>query len=298
MLPDDYTVVMFDDPRAFLVAGEAYFREHRVEAAMIAVTADRAVRDGRPERSPYFWFALVRDPSGYVVGAAMRTAAFAPYPLYVTSMPDPAARLLGTWAVGLGEDPGGANGTLPAAGVVAETMAAALGRDVEMTMATRLWELGTLVPPTGVQGRGRLATETDLDLCLAWFNDFRRAADEQAGRPSGSHEGEALTPADMRARIDQRRVVLWEADGVVVHLTGLDHPVLGVGHVGPVYTPREHRGYGYAAAGVAYASQLIVEAGGRSTLYTDLDNPVSNGVYARLGYEPAFDTANFELVAR
>ena len=298
MVPEEYTVVSFDDPGAFLAAGQAYFEEHRVEAAMIAVTADRATRDGRPARAPYFWFALVHDPAGDVVGAAMRTAAFAPYPLYVTSMPDPAARLLGRWVVALGADPGGANGTLPAAGVVAETMAAALDRGVEMTMATRLWELGTLVAPTGVRGRGRLATGADLDLCLAWFNDFRRAADEQAGRTSGAHEGEALTAEDLLTRIDQSRVVLWEDDGAVAHLTGLDHPVLGVGHVGPVYTPLEHRGHGYAAAGVAHASRVIVDAGGTATLYTDLDNPVSNGVYARLGYVPTFDTANFALVSR
>ena len=165
-------------------------------------------------------------------------------------------------------------------------------------MEMRLWELGELIPPTGVPGRGRLATEADLDLCLAWFNDFRRAADEQAGRPVESHEGEALTSADVLTRIEQGRVVLWEVDGEVVHLTGLDHSVLGVGHVGPVYTPVEHRGHGYAAGAVAYASQRILDAAGRATLFTDLDNPGSGGVYARLGYVPAFDTANFALVPR
>jgi GNAT superfamily N-acetyltransferase len=293
--PTSYALEFFDDPAACLAAGAAYFEARPVEANVITVMADRCAREGRPPGLPHFWFVLVRA-GAEVVGAAMRSAPFTPYPLYVAPMPDEAARLLGRTLAARGEDPGGANGSLPAARLVAEEAAALLCRQVQVAMPTRLWELGTLLPPAGVPGRPRLAGPPDEELCLGWLNGFRRAADEQAGRTAPSQAGEAHTRDDVRARIAERRIVLWEVAGEVVHLTGVFYPVFGVGRIGPVYTPEEHRGHGYAAAAVAYGSQLILDAGGRATLFTDLENPVSNGVYARLGYLPAFDTANHTLV--
>jgi predicted GNAT family acetyltransferase len=60
--------------------------------------------------------------------------------------------------------------------------------------------------------------------------------------------------------------------------------------VGPVYTPPEARGRGYAAGATAAASQSALDAGTREVvLYTDLANPVSNALYERLGYRPVED---------
>jgi predicted GNAT family acetyltransferase len=60
--------------------------------------------------------------------------------------------------------------------------------------------------------------------------------------------------------------------------------------VAPVYTPPEHRGRGYAAAATAVVSRAALDAGAREVLlYTDLANPTSNRLYARLGYRPVED---------
>jgi predicted GNAT family acetyltransferase len=57
--------------------------------------------------------------------------------------------------------------------------------------------------------------------------------------------------------------------------------------VGPVYTPPELRGHGFASAATAAVSRAALEAGLREVvLYTDLANPTSNAVYQRLGYRP------------
>jgi predicted GNAT family acetyltransferase len=57
--------------------------------------------------------------------------------------------------------------------------------------------------------------------------------------------------------------------------------------VGPVYTPPDHRGRGYAAACVGAVSADALAAGAHDCLlYTQLTNPVSNKIYQRLGYEP------------
>jgi predicted GNAT family acetyltransferase len=61
--------------------------------------------------------------------------------------------------------------------------------------------------------------------------------------------------------------------------------------IGPVYTPREHRGRGYGSAVTAAASGLVLDRGMRFCfLYTDLANPTSNGIYMRIGYEPVCDS--------
>jgi predicted GNAT family acetyltransferase len=60
--------------------------------------------------------------------------------------------------------------------------------------------------------------------------------------------------------------------------------------VGPVYTPPDVRGHGYASAATVAVSQAALEAGLREVvLYTDLANPTSNALYQRLGYHPVED---------
>ncbi len=97
----------------------------------------------------------------------------------------------------------------------------------------------------------------------------------------------------MTLRIEQGRVHLWEdADGQVVHLTAANAPAHGVARVGPVYTPPEQRGRGYASAAVAGVSQALLDQDARVCLFTDLANPTSNRIYAALGFRPVVDTAN------
>ena len=60
--------------------------------------------------------------------------------------------------------------------------------------------------------------------------------------------------------------------------------------VGPVYTPPEHRGRGYATSLVADLTAERLAAGlAFCFLFTDLANPTSNAIYARIGYEPVAD---------
>ena len=77
-----------------------------------------------------------------------------------------------------------------------------------------------------------------------------------------------------------------------MHLTGANAPAFGVARVGPVYTPNEQRGRGYASAAVAEVSQRILAGGARACLFTDQANPISNRIYEALGYRPVVDMAN------
>jgi predicted GNAT family acetyltransferase len=62
-----------------------------------------------------------------------------------------------------------------------------------------------------------------------------------------------------------------------------------VSRIGPVYTPPEHRGHGFASSVTAAASRDILDAGDIACLYTDLANPTSNRIYQALGYRRVLD---------
>jgi GNAT superfamily N-acetyltransferase len=285
-------VRFYDDPAAFLADAGEHLAADPVLANVLTVYADRDATEGVPE-APFHWYATLLE-EGRVVGAAMRTAPFAPYPPYLAGMPDDAAVLLARTLRERDEHPGGANGVLPATRVFAQESARLWGGEVVVSMQVRAWELGVLRPPVGVPGAARLATRADLGLCTAWYDAFPEAARAQAGNTALAPAHRTPSEEEMLLRIDGGRVLLWEVEGEPVSLTGMAPPVFGVGRIAPVYTPPDHRGHGYASACVAEGSRRLAELG-RVCLTTDVDNPVSNRVYAALGYEPRADLGHLLL---
>ena len=281
-------VELTDDPAAFLRDAEAHLAADPVVTTVIATVTARLARGGEGD-APHRWWAITRDDRGAVTGVAMRTAPFAPYPVYVLPMPDDAALALARLLHERGEAVGGVNGALPAARVIAEETARLSGGAAEVHEHLRLFELGELVVPPAPPGRLRVAARADLELCQAWFAAFGVAAAEQAGR-TDPHAMEVLSAAEMGGRIDDGIIWLWEdADGVPVHLTAANLPANGVNRIGPVYTPVEHRGRGYASRAVAEVSRQLLDRGLRCCLFTDQANPTSNKIYEAIGYRPVVD---------
>jgi GNAT superfamily N-acetyltransferase len=281
----------FDDPATFLKVAGDHLALDPVLNTVVATIAERECRDGFTGDYPH-WYAVARTSRGDVAGVAMRTAPFRPYPLFVLPMPEPAARGLAAALHERGEDVGGANGALPAARQFAEESARLAGRTVEVQMHTRLFELREVVPPPTPNGELRPAGPADTDLALEWFRAFHHEADEQAGRPPADHHQSAVTREDMVARIESGGLWFWEVDGERVHLTGANPPSFGAARIGPVFTPQQHRGHGYASATVAAVSQHILDGRARPCLFTDQANPVSNAIYQRIGYAPVADMVN------
>jgi predicted GNAT family acetyltransferase len=180
---------------------------------------------------------------------------------------------------------------MPAVRVFTDEVLRSTGGTVFEDRPDRLWEATRIIrPDPAPSGRARLATLDDLDLVTERFAVFHPEADAQAGRPPEG--GEPLRIHDARGRIEEGTVWLWDVDGEVVHLTGMRPPAFGVARIGPVYTPAEHRGRRYARAMVAEVAQRVLDAGDRVCLYTDRNNPVSNRVYAAIGFEPVLDQVN------
>jgi GNAT superfamily N-acetyltransferase len=189
----------------------------------------------------------------------------------------------------------GANGALPAVQVFCEEMAAATEKRATVGQHTRLFELGQLKEPRETPGRLRPARLEEQGLVTSWYDAFMADADEQAGRPPGSSPHEAPMPDEMRRRIETGQIFVWEVDGVPLHVTAATQPAFGVSRIGPVYTPGEHRGHGYASRAVYEVSRLLVERGVRACLFTDQANPTSNKIYEALGYERLVDMANLRV---
>ncbi|HEU4812391.1 MAG TPA: GNAT family N-acetyltransferase [Nocardioides sp.] len=289
----ELTLQFTEDPRAFLDAVEAHLAADPVLTTVVSTVTHRVLAEdarGVPAPDHPRWWVVVRR-GDEVVGVAMRTAPFAPYPLFVLPMPEAGARAIAQALHDRGEEVGGVNGALPAAEVLAAEAARLVGAQPTVHEHTRLFELGELIEPAPVEGRLRLAREDDLDLAVAWFRAFSQDAAEQAGHPA--LEGEHFTWEDMAVRIESGRVWFWEdATGQRVHLTGANPPSFGVARIGPVYTPKEQRGRGYASAAVAEVSRRLLAEGTRVCLFTDQANPTSNRIYQQLGFRPVVDMAN------
>src|SRR5690606_23847595 len=105
-------------------------------------------------------------------------------------------------------------------------------------------------PPTGVAGRMRRADDDDTELLVDW----RRAFDDEVG-PHGPASAEHAVARDLAA--NPGGLWLWEVGGEPVALAGARGPTPSGIRVGPVFTPREQRGHGYAGALVGRLTQLL-----------------------------------------
>lgn len=292
----DVRLRFLTSPAAFLdEAGEWLSREPVVGTVVATMAQRRVAAESAGHPLPRDdWWLVVRQGEA-VVGTAMRSAPFPPRPLFVLPMPEAAATALAQALVERGEDVTALNGALPATRACATELARLTGRRPHVAVHSRLHRADSVVRPAAPGGRLRQATPDDVDLATAWFAAFLADADAQAGRPTGSHAGEVPSSEEMRSRLADGQVWLWEVDGRPVHLSVLNPPSFGVARIGPVYTPAEHRGHGYAGATVAALTSRVLEAGDVPCLFTDQANPVSNALYARIGYRPVVDMANFVL---
>jgi GNAT superfamily N-acetyltransferase len=291
----------FDSPAGFLAAAGEHLAQDSVLNTVVASVAHRAAAAdvaGFPQ-PPGDWWLVVRDPAGAVVGAGMRAAPFDPRPLFLLPMPDEAATDLARALHARGEEVSAANGALAATSAFSGELARLTGRRARVAVHSRLHQCTAVVQPgpasSAPEGCLRRATYDEAPLVASWFAAFFADADAQAGRPPGSHAGEAPDPYELRRRIGEGDIWVWEVAGQPVHLSMLHPPSFGAARIGPVFTPPEHRGHGYAGATVAALADSALAGGSTPCLFTDQANPVSNALYARIGFVPVVDMANYVL---
>lgn len=179
---------------------------------------------------------------------------------------------------------------LPGVGGEAATAARFAGHWTERTrsgatpeLGQRIYEVREVRDPTGVRGAMRRAEPGDRDFVLACHEAFANESGERAP-----------DPARVERRLDGGQLWVWDDRGPVA-FAGVTPAVAGARRLGPVYTPPDRRGRGYAAACVAALSRLALGDGDRCLLYTDLWNATSNAIYRRIGYEAVCEVLRYRI---
>jgi hypothetical protein len=156
-------------------------------------------------------------------------------------------------------------------------------------MAERIYRVSAVRDPRPAPGLMRPAERADRPLLLAWIEAFFQ---EALGESTNAEDA-----ADRWLAGQGRTLHLWEDGDLRVSLCGVGGETPNGIRVGPVYTPPEHRGHGYASNLVAGVSQAQLDAGRRFVfLFTDLANPTSNRIYQDVGYEPVIDFDRIDFV--
>jgi GNAT superfamily N-acetyltransferase len=161
-------------------------------------------------------------------------------------------------------------------------------------VAERTFRLARVIPPERpATGSWRFVEARDRDLIADWLVAFSSEAMPEA--PPIPDPG--ATAERWIARIG-RTGYLWEDGGEAVSLVGAGGETPHGIRIGPVYTPPERRGRGYASSLTAAASRDQLDRGRQFVfLFTDLANPTSNKIYQAIGYEPVCDVDQYRFRA-
>ena len=272
--------VLTSDAAEFEARTERLLSAHiecNVLATVLILVLDGVYRNA----GAVFSYGLADDEE--VRFAAIRTP---PHPLLASPLESDVGAFVGLW---LQADPDVDRVTSIAttARAIAAAWAGHTGGAARRAMREAMHVLEEVRDPLRpAPGELRLADARDRSLLIAWMEEFV----SEAG-VAGASQGAAMIDSRMR----REGILVWD-DGQPVSMVGVTPEVAGVVRIGPVYTPPALRRRGYAGSAVAAASRRALTRGARQCmLYTDLDNPTSNKIYAEVGYRRIGDWEEIAL---
>lgn len=217
--------------------------------------------------------ALLRDQGPVLIGESdgAASAAFA-------------ADLAADWP-----DLQGVVGAAPACDAFVRKWKELTGRDCRLRVRLRQHALTSVSEVPRSPGAARVALAADAD----WIIDKQVAFIEEVGLPERAERVREVLPP----RIERGDFRIWD-DGAPVAYAGYNDAAPEFARIAPVYTLPECRGRGYATSLVAALSRELKERGKRKLfLTTDVANPISNAIYARIGFRPENDDCGFDFIA-
>ena len=276
------TVERHADAERFLEIAQPWLLEAEVENNLpLGMALNWRAR--RSTDSPPYW-ATVHDEHG-VVGCACRTP---PHPLVLSRMPAGAIAPLVDDVGSVYPSLNGVTGPTTEADAFGRAWIARHGGTSSTRFRMRLHELTSVSFPTPLPaGSLRKATEADLPLAREWVDEYER----DVGLP--------LAIPDLAQRlIDRELLFFWVAAGNPRAMVASSRETRSGCALNTVYTPPQFRRSGYATAAVATLSDTLLKAGRRfCCLYTDVANPTSNSIYAKIGYRPVRDDVELDFEA-
>jgi uncharacterized protein len=271
------------DVRDFLREAEPVLLRDEARHNLILGIAGTLV--DQPELYPEHHLWVVRS-SGEAVGAALRTP---PFNLVLADplVPGVLEDLVGA-LTGAGMDLPGVVANRPHAEEFARRWVEASRARAIPRMEQGVYALEGVRDVPGAAGEPRVATEADRAVLLDWLRAFQA----EALPPRSPAEDQTERMLDVRlSGTEDAGFWIWE-DREPVSVTGFGGRTPNGIRIGPVFTPQDRRGRGYATALVAAVSARQLARGRRFCfLYTDLANPTSNAIYERIGYERVCEAA-------
>ena len=260
-------------------AGE-WLQQSEAENNLILGVANRSSSFETKDGPPAYWAAIC--DCGEIVGCAFRTP---PSPIGLTKLPlESIPHLISDISEFHSRAPG-VNGPVSEAEQFAKLWSERYSMSWRVNMRLRIHRLGQVIfPVDAAQGKLRQPLATEDSLIRKWVEELAEEA------------GLADDPVQAANRlIESGNVGIWDWNGPRCIVAGARETPSGV-CINAVYTPVEHRRSGYATIAVATFSQEQLDSGKEfCCLYTDVDNPTSNSIYAKIGYEYIRDDVHIEF---
>jgi predicted GNAT family acetyltransferase len=163
------------------------------------------------------------------------------------------------------------------------------GRTNRLRVHLRQFALTAVNDLPAAPGSMRSAGESDVE----WLIERDIAFIVEAGIPDRPERVRENLPK----RVARGQYRIWDDGGRVAH-AAFNDAAPEFARIAPVYTPPAHRRRGYATALVAAMSRELLGRGKRKLfLTTDIANPTSNAIYARIGFRAENDDWHLDLVA-
>jgi uncharacterized protein len=272
----------YDSPKAFGNDVLDILLENEVQNALPISFIKSSCLD-----SSSWLLAAVKDAGGSVLLTAACTPPFNIVMYETRNMPDDAAvKLLSDELKAVGFELPGVLSEQGLALRFAKEYAGENGFEKHMSM--NIMRLDKVNKIDKAPGHCRPLMESDLFYTPYWERSFGEECKvEFYDIPTHT---QSLTK-----RIGKDTHYIWE-DGIPVSQAVHGRSTENGAVVNGVYTPPHYRGKGYASSVVAELSQLLLNRGNKfCCLFADAENPISCGIYRKLGYvdQCVFDELRF-----
>lgn len=277
----------FEQAAEFYEQVEVFLLAHEAEHCLMLGICSTLMKNNTYQFPPYL--AYVED-SGQIVAVVMRTP---PYNLILSnSFDERAIPFVADDVRKIYESLPGVMGSKSVSRAYAEHWAEMTGHPYRLNMQERIYRLEKVNPVNNVPGEYAPAKEIHRELLIQWFMDFSAEALDGLSR----EDAERQVNLRLTRPSELSGLRVWVDGGKVVSFAGYGGYTPHGIRIGPVYTPPELRGKGYASACVAALSQEMLDRGRTFCfLFTDLKNPTSNHIYQNIGYEPISDVDEYRF---
>ncbi len=164
------------------------------------------------------------------------------------------------------------------------------GVSVRIAMRLRVFEARKVADVSLSPGKLRLARMDDHPLMTKWIAKFSEEIREPVALENAKSHAERS--------INGQELYIWD-NGEPVCIAKEARPTRNGTTINTVYTPPEHRNKGYATSCVwSLTQKMLTYRYSFCSLYTDLSNPTSNSIYAKIGYVPIGDALAFDFQSK